>query len=133
MSPLVFPALTAFYSALLALLFVGLSAWVVAGRVGDNALHGDGGHEGLAKRIRAHGNFAEYVPFALLLVGFYEAGGGSTGLVRGLLIALLVARLLHPVGMFAPKNTPTQFVCRGGGIIVTFAVLAIAAVALLLR
>lgn len=50
--------------------------------------------------------------------------------MRGLLIALLVARLLHPIGMFAPKNAPTQFVCRRGGILVAFAVLAAAAVAL---
>ena len=56
--------------------------------------------------------------------------GGATGLVRGLLIALLVARLLHPIAMFAPKNAPTQFVCRRGGILGAFAVLAAAAVAL---
>ncbi|GLK79791.1 MAPEG family protein [Methylopila turkensis] len=130
---MIFPALTAFYGALLALIFVGLSAWVVAGRVGDRTLHGDGGHKGLSKRIRSHGNFAEYVPFALLLIGLYEAGGGSTGLTRALLLALVVARLLHPIGMFAAPNTPLQFACRGGGILTTFAVIAAAAVALLLR
>lgn len=126
-----FPVLTAFYGSILALIYVGLSAWVVAGRLGSDVLHGDGGDNRLLKRIRAHGNFAEYVPFVLLLVGFYEANGGSAATVRVLLIVLIVARLAHPVGMFAPKNSPQQFACRGGGIIATFVVLAVAAILLL--
>jgi uncharacterized membrane protein YecN with MAPEG domain len=128
-----YPALTAFYAALFALLYVGLSAWVVAGRLSADVLHGDGGNADLEKRIRAQGNFGEYVPLALLLVGLLEAGGGGPTLVRGLLIVLLVARVLHPFGMLAPKNAPRQFACRGGGILATFAVLVVAAVALLLR
>jgi len=81
----------------------------------------------------AQGNFGEYVPLALLLVALLEASGGSPTLVRGLLIVLLAARVLHPFGMFAPKNSPRQFACRGGGILATFAVVAVAAIALLLR
>jgi len=129
----VFPTLTAFYGAILALIFIALSGWVVAGRLTMDTLHGDGGHQSLLKRIRSQGNFAEYVPFALLLIGAYEAGGGSAGLVRWLLIALIVARLLHPVGMLAPRNSPQQFACRGGGIIATFVIIGVAAIALLAR
>ena len=128
-----YPALTAFYAALFALLYVGLSSWVVAGRLRADVLHGDGGNPNLEKRIRAQGNFGEYVPLALLLVALLEASGGSPTLVRGLLIVLLGARVLHPFGMFAPKNSPRQFACRGGGILATFAVVAVAAIALLLR
>ena len=128
-----YPALTAFYAALFALLYVGLSSWVVAGRLRADVLHGDGGNPNLEKRIRAQGNFGEYVPLALLLVALLEASGGSPTLVRGLLIVLLAARVLHPFGMFAPKNSPRQFACRGGGILATFAVVAVAAIALLLR
>lgn len=128
---MIFPTLTAFYGAILALIFVALSGWVVAGRVTMDALHGDGGHQSLLKRIRAQGNFAEYVPFALLLVGAYEASGGSPGVTRTLLVVLILARLLHPVGMLAPKNTPQQFACRGGGILATFTVITVAAILLL--
>ncbi|MER2265940.1 MAPEG family protein [Methylobacterium oxalidis] len=130
---MIFPAITAFYAALLALLFVGLSSWVVAGRLSSDVLHGDGGNNALLKRIRSQANFSEYVPFALLLIALLEASGGGQALVRGLLIVLLLARLLHPVGMLAPKNSPRQFACRGGGIIATFLVTAVAAIALLLR
>jgi uncharacterized membrane protein YecN with MAPEG domain len=128
-----YPALTAFYAAVFALLYVGLSSWVVAGRLSADVLHGDGGNETLEKRIRAQGNFGEYVPLALLLIALLEAAGGGTTLVRSLLIVLLIARVLHPFGMFAPKNSPRQFACRGGGILATFAVIVVTAIALLLR
>ncbi|MCJ2093453.1 MAPEG family protein [Methylobacterium sp. J-072] len=130
---MIFPATTAVYAALLALVYLGLSGWVMGSRVSDNVLFGDGGDESMLKRVRSHANFSEYVPLALILVGLLEAGGASHGLVQGLLIALLVGRILHPIGMFAAPNSPRQFACRGGGILLTLAVLAIAAIALLLR
>jgi len=130
---MIFPATTAFYAALLALVYLGLSGWVMGSRVSDNVLFGDGGDASLLKRVRSHANFSEYVPLALILVGLLEAGGGSHGLVQGLLLALLVGRILHPIGMFAAPNTPRQFACRGGGILLTMATIAIAAIALLLR
>lgn len=128
---MIFPATTATFAAILALVYLGLSAWVVAGRVSGNVLHGDGGDAGLQKRIRSQANFGEYVPIALILIGLLEARGTGHGTIQALLIALLVGRLLHPVGMFAPVNSPRQFACRGGGILLTFAAVLIAAVLLL--
>ena len=128
-----FPATTAFYAGLFALIYVGLSAWVVATRVSDDVLHGDGGNETLEKRIRIQGNFGEYVPFALLLIALLEAGGSGQAFVKSLLIVLLVARVLHPFGMLAPKNSVQQYACRGGGILASLLVMVIAAGALLLR
>ncbi|GJD78163.1 MAPEG family protein [Methylobacterium gregans] len=127
-----YPTTTAFFAGLFALVYLGLAAWVVAGRVSGNTLFGNG-DDALTRRVRSHANFGEYVPLALILIGLYEAGGGAHGLVTGLLVVLLIARLAHPVGMLAPTNSPQQFACRGGGILATFAVLAVAAVALLLR
>ena len=128
-----YPTTTAVYAALLALIYLGLSGWVVGGRLSGNVLHGDGGDEGLQKRIRSQANFGEYVPVALILVALLEAGGAAHGLIQGLLLVLLVARLLHPFGMFAPENSPRQFACRGGGIIATFGVILVAAATLLIR
>ncbi|GEO98003.1 MAPEG family protein [Methylobacterium haplocladii] len=127
---MIFPATTAFFAGLLGLLFVGLSVWVVAGRVSDDVLFGSGDNP-LQKRIRSHGNFSEFVPFALLLIAFLEAGGTKHWIVQALLVVLLIGRILHPFGMFAPKNSPQQFACRGGGIISTLLVLLISAVLLL--
>lgn len=130
---MIFPATTAFFAGLLALVYLGLSGWVIGARVSENVLFGDGGDNAVLKRIRSHANFIEYVPLALILIGLLEAGGGSHGLVQGLLVALLVARILHPIGMFAAPNSPRQFACRGGGILLTLVVLGVAAIALLLR
>ena len=130
---MIFPATTAFFAGLLALVYLGLSGWVIGSRVSENVLLGDGGDDAVLKRVRSHANFSEYVPLALILIGLLEAGGGGHALVQGLLIALLVARILHPIGMFAPPNSPRQFACRGGGILLTLATLGVAAIALLLR
>jgi uncharacterized membrane protein YecN with MAPEG domain len=130
---MIFPATTALFAAILALVYAALSLWVVAGRLSGDVLHGDGGNQQLLKRIRSHGNFIEYVPLTLILIGLLEASGSSRGLVATLLVILLIARLLHPVGMLAPRNSPQQFACRGGGVIATILVMSIAAVILLLR
>ncbi|GJE36929.1 MAPEG family protein [Methylobacterium persicinum] len=128
---MIFPATTAFYAALLALFYLGLSGWVMAGRLSGNVLHGDGGDPDLQKRIRSQGNFGEYVPIALILIALLEGRGAGHGTVQALLIALLIGRILHPVGMFAPANSPRQFACRGGGILLTFGTVLVAAVLLL--
>ncbi|MBE7218699.1 MAG: MAPEG family protein [Caulobacteraceae bacterium] len=126
-----FPSITAFFAALFALIYAGLSVWVIAGRVGKNTLFGDGGDDAMLRRVRSHANFIEYVPLALVVIGLYEADGGSPTLTRVFLVLLLVARIMHPIGMFAAENTPRQFAFRGGGIIATIAILVIAAIALL--
>jgi hypothetical protein len=128
---MIFPATTATYAAILALVYLGLSGWVVAGRLSGNVLHGDGGDADLQKRIRAQANFGEYVPIALILIALLEGRGTGHGTVQALLLALLVGRLLHPFGMFAPANSPRQFACRGGGILLTFGTVLVAAVLLL--
>ena len=130
---MVFPALTAFYGALLGLLFVALSVWVSMARVRYRVHHGDGGQVPLQRRIRIQANFAEYVPFALLLIGWNEAAGTEAGTVRGLLIALLAARIAHPFGMVAPEGSVQQFALRAPAMMATWAVLLTASGLLLFR
>jgi len=57
-----FPATTAIFAAVLALVYASMTVWVMASRTSNGTLQGDGGNEGLQNRIRAHGNFGEYVP-----------------------------------------------------------------------
>ena len=102
---MVFPVVTAVAAAVLGLIFVALSAWVMAGRLSTGVLHGDGGKEVLNRRTRAHANFIEYVPLILLLAALLEGGGGSRILIEVLLVVLVVARLMHPFGMLAPPNS----------------------------
>lgn len=55
------------YAAALALLFILLSANVIRGRGQHKVALGSGGMPNLERRVRVHANFAEYVPFTLLL------------------------------------------------------------------
>jgi len=128
-----YPSITAAYSAAFAFLFFVLAIWVIAGRLNSGILHGDGGQEQMNRRIRAHGNFAEYVPMILLLAALLEAGGTGPTTMHAFLAPLLIARVLHPFGMLAPVGSVRQYVCRGGGIMVTLAVLVAEAVRLALR
>ncbi len=126
-----FPSATVTTAAVLGLIFSALSLAVVALRVRHRVPYGDGGIEPLHRAVRAHGNFAEYVPLALLLLGALEVRSGGGPLLHGLLVALVVARLAHPVALFSPVGTPRYTVLRITGALVTWLVLTAAALALL--
>lgn len=86
---------TATYAGLLALLYVVLSMRVVQMRGKGMPSLGDGGNVDLQRRIRGHGNFAEYVPLLLLMLALLENGGLPAAWLHVLGATLLVARLLH--------------------------------------
>lgn len=116
-------SITVFYAGLLGLWFLVLSLRVVQGRANGPSL-GDGGDNGMQRRIRAHANFAEYVPLVLLLMGLLEAGGIRGWLMHVFGIALLVGRLLHG---YALAYTQHFKFGRMIGTLLTFIVLAAAA------
>jgi uncharacterized membrane protein YecN with MAPEG domain len=91
--------ITAITAAVFAILMVALSAQTSLGRARVKSTFGDGGDETLRRRIRAHGNFAEYAPMALILLGLAEGLGAARGTVLGLAIAFCFARLVHAAGM----------------------------------
>ena len=95
----VFPYYTAIYAAILGLLAVALTVNVIVNRVRAKVQVSDGGVAALAQAIRAHGNFAEHTPIALLLVGLVEALGYRAPIVIGLGGALLLARLFSAWGL----------------------------------
>lgn len=130
---MLFPALTAMYAGLFGLILAALSVWVVAGRVGTGSNFGDGPGERLRGRVRAHSNFTEYVPLILLIVALLELMQTRNWIIHALLLPLLLARVAHPFGMIVRDQSPQQLALRGGGTIVTLAVLAIASVLLLAR
>ena len=130
---MLFPTTTSVFAGVLAVVYACMTVWVMLARTTSGTLQGDGGDKALERRIRAHGNFGEYVPFALIVIGLLEGGGGGHALVVGLLSLLLVGRLLHPVGLFARPNSAQMFACRGGGMAMTLAALVVAGLALLVE
>ena len=87
------------YAALLGLLGVALTVRVIMGRVKTGVQAGDGGHAPLAQAIRAHANFAEQVPLALLLIVLAESLGTPTGLIHAVGSVLVLARLASAWGL----------------------------------
>ena len=65
--------LTAIYAAILTFVYVKLTLNVINLRRQNKVSLGDGGREDLQQAIRSHGNFAEYVPLGLILLGCLEA------------------------------------------------------------
>jgi len=122
------PTITPIYAAILAVLFIVLSFAIIRVRRGEKISLGDGKNPVLQARTRAHGNFAEYVPFALLLMLMAELQGGGAWLIHGLGLALVAGRLAHAWGL---TREPMDFRGRVGGMVLTFSVLAVGALACL--
>lgn len=120
---------TALYAALLALMFVVLSIKVIGKRRQFQVGIGTNGEMTLERAVRVHANFAEYVPFALLLMFLAEYSGLALLYLHILGITLLVGRLSHAWGVRQLKE-PLKF--RVFGMLLTFSVLILSALAIVL-
>ncbi|GAB2916958.1 MAPEG family protein [Rheinheimera gaetbuli] len=121
--------ITALYAALLGLMFVLLSIKVIARRRQFQVGIGSNGEMALERAIRVHGNFAEYVPFALLLMFLAEYSGLVPLYLHILGVLLLIGRLSHAFGV---QQIQEQLKFRVFGMLLTFSVLLLSAIAILL-
>jgi uncharacterized membrane protein YecN with MAPEG domain len=118
---------TALYSGLLGLYFIWLATRVIKAR----RVHRVGlgiTHRLVERPARAHGNFAEYVPFALLLLALNEINGLPDWALHVLGVTLLAGRVLHATGI---AKEPEDFKWRVLGMSLTFTMMGVAAAALL--
>lgn len=121
-------AVTAFYAALLAPLYVLLSLRVIGARRKQRVPVGDGGNAILLRRMRVQANFAENVPLALLLMALAESLSADARLLHAVGAALLVGRLVHASGM---SREMENFALRVSGMVATFSVQLVSAAACL--
>ncbi|MFK4871079.1 MAPEG family protein [Novosphingobium sp. ZW T3_23] len=98
-------------------------------RVREKVLFGDGGHDPLARRMRAQLNFVESTPFVLILAAAIEmTGKGGTWLaVVGSLFML--GRVAHALGMDIDRPNPLRMV---GVLITILTLLGLSAIAVLI-
>jgi hypothetical protein len=125
---MMFPVIVPSYAAILVLIFVLLSIRVIQMRGSAKIGLGHGNNPAMERRIRVHGNFAEYVPLALVLLLCMELQSQSRILIHVLCIALVAARVIHAIGV-TPVNE--NFPMRVASVLTTFAVLVVASVMLL--
>lgn len=123
--------ITPLYAAGLGIILLILSIRVVAViRAKGGVLYGDGGNPDFTPVLRGQQNFIEYVPLILILIGFAEAGGSSATWIHGMGAALLVARVVHPIGLTSKAGVnPLRFI----GTNLTWIVLLMAAVLILVN
>jgi len=109
--------ITSIIAAVLTGIFVRLSFAVIGLRRKNKVGLGTGGHEDLERAIRAQGNFAEYVPFGILLIACLELNKAPWWLVAIPGITLIIGRVIHAVGIHTP---PPDFSKRVLGMKFTF-------------
>jgi uncharacterized membrane protein YecN with MAPEG domain len=124
------PTIVPFYAAVLAIIYIALSVRVVQARRSAKVAIGTRGYPLLERKMRVHANFAEYVPFALLLATFVEMQGRPAWLIHLLCLALLAGRLVHAYGV---SQEHENYSLRTVGMATTFIVLAASALLLISR
>jgi uncharacterized membrane protein YecN with MAPEG domain len=118
--------MTSVFGGVLALMFARLSSQVIGLRRKNKVSLGAGGVDELERAIRAHGNFAEYVPICLFLIGALELNGAPMALVAVLGLLLVLGRHFHAKGI---HELPPEFTNRVRGMKLTFAALGLSAIA----
>jgi len=92
-------SVTPLYAALLGLVFIPFTMRVGFYRLSSKIFIGDGGDPEMVRRMRAQANFVETVPLALILIIVMELMGAGSNWLNGLGALLVVARILHYLGL----------------------------------
>ena len=111
---------TSIVASVLTVIFIRLSFAVIGLRKKNKVSLGSGGHDDLERAMRAQGNFAEYVPFGMILIACLELNGAPWWLVALPGATLIIGRLIHAKGINVP---PPDFSKRILGMKLTFATL----------
>lgn len=128
---------TSLAAAILALIMFPLTLQISMRRAalgkaaGDLAavVFGDGGDETLRRRIRAFGNFVEYVPICLLMLAIVEISDASKTLLWAVATLLVVGRIIHAFGMLYVAHPAP----RGLAMFMTYASFLVPAIWLLIH
>jgi uncharacterized membrane protein YecN with MAPEG domain len=117
--------ITALYAGLCGVVLLALAARVIRLRWKLRVGIGDGGERPLHKAMRVHGNAAEYVPIALLLLLVAELDRSPSMLLHVCGATFVGARVLHAVGLSRSSGASWP---RMAGTILTVLVIATLAV-----
>lgn len=117
--------ITAFYAALLAALFLVLSVRTISARRAARVEIGSGDDRELLRRARVHANFAEYTPFALLLMALAENLAAWPWALHATGIMLVAGRVIHA---YALSQNPHILRLRVLGMALTFTAIGAGAI-----
>jgi uncharacterized membrane protein YecN with MAPEG domain len=89
---------------------------------------GSGTDDNLLRKIRVHGNFAEYIPLGLFLMLLAELQNAPVFILHAVGIAFILGRFLHMYGIDTPKP---RLLFRIAGMSFTFTALILLAITLI--
>lgn len=92
-------SISCLYAGILGLILLALSAHVVLARRRYRVRLGAGMEEGMLQAMRVQANFAEYVPFAVLLLVLAEIQGLPDAALHAAGLLLVASRVVHAVGL----------------------------------
>jgi uncharacterized membrane protein YecN with MAPEG domain len=90
---------TSIYAGLSGLLLVYLALQTIKVRRANKVKLGDGDIFELQSAMRAHGNFAEYMPITIILLFLLEYNGMHYLVIHVLGMAFLIGRWIHAQGL----------------------------------
>lgn len=121
------------YAALLAILYVMLSVRIIRIRRRESTAIGLNANAELERSVRAHANFSEYVPLALLLIWFAGATGTAPVWINLLGLMLVIGRVFHAYSLIVHEPRHSKYALRVMGMSLTFLTLLLPACLLLLN
>ncbi len=90
---------SAIYAGLCGLLLAYLALQVIKARRANKVKLGDGGIFALQSAMRAHGNFAEYMPITIIMLFLLEFNGAQAWVIHLIGVTFLVGRWIHAQGL----------------------------------
>ena len=87
------------YAGLSGLLLVWLAYETIKARRASKVKLGDGGVFELQSAMRAHGNFAEYMPITIIMLFLLEYNGTPAWMIHVIGATFLVGRWIHAQGL----------------------------------
>ena len=95
---------TGLYAGLFALALIFLIGNVARLRMKHRVSLGTGQNEILTRASRAHGNFIETVPMALIVMAVAELGGAALWFIHVLGVLMVLGRISHYFGLTTGKG-----------------------------
>ena len=87
------------YAGLSGLLLAWLALQAIKARRASKVKLGDGGVFALQSAMRAHGNFAEYMPITIIMLFLLEYNGAPAWMIHVIGTTFLVGRWIHAQGL----------------------------------
>jgi uncharacterized protein len=110
---------TPLYALPIALIYLVLWFRVTSMRSAVGVSYGDGGNPDLLKRMRQHGNCAEWSSFVLILMILAEGMGAPALYLHISGALLLIGRMAHPFGLTTVDKAglPLRYLGNGSNIL----------------